>query len=110
MSRDSRGMSPMNLNERPDDASTWGIYRGTGQPLPAGERLADLLPPPPPWRAFGGQPNTENDVPPDDDGEFARRLGHDPAPSEAMVDGDEVDMVNAAIYLRRPLLVTGPPG
>ncbi|MET0135307.1 MAG: MoxR family ATPase, partial [Kibdelosporangium sp.] len=50
------------------------------------------------------------DSPPPDDGETERRLGHNETTSEAMVDSHEVDMVNAALYLRRPLLVTGPPG
>ncbi|MFD1044359.1 MoxR family ATPase, partial [Kibdelosporangium lantanae] len=65
----------MSLNERLDDASTWGVYRGTGLPLEDGQLLADLLPPPPPWRTFHGDPNAENNTPPSDDGEFARRLG-----------------------------------
>jgi MoxR-like ATPase len=94
----------------PNDTSNWGIYRGTGQRLHEGQQLADLLPAPPAWRTFDGEPNAGNDTPPGDDGEFARRLGMAATPSTAMVDQDEVDMVNAAIYLRRPLLVTGPPG
>lgn len=92
------------------DVPGWWIYRGTGQPLRDDVRLSDLLPEPPPWRRFNGGPLPENDVLPEDDGEAERRLGHKHFTSPAMVDAHEVDMVNAALYLRRPLLVTGPPG
>ncbi|MEV0639563.1 AAA family ATPase [Streptomyces sp. NPDC050619] len=86
----------------------WWIYRGTGQPLyDAG--LDDLLPPPPPWRRFSGGPAVA--PPPSDDEEIERRLGQISALS---VGSDQVrreaDMVNAALLLRRPLLVTGRPG
>jgi MoxR-like ATPase len=108
----------MNENERPEkdvatgsaDVPDWWIYRGTGQPLHDGVRLGELLPEPPQWRQFHGGPLPANDVPPDDDGESERRLGAELTSSAAMVDPREVDMVNAALYLRRPLLVTGPPG
>jgi MoxR-like ATPase len=52
----------------------------------------------------------ERDVAPEDDGESERRLGSEFHLSERDVDPHEVDMVNAALYLRRPLLVTGLPG
>jgi MoxR-like ATPase len=111
----------MSANKRPDrdvpeepkrssDVPGWWIYRGTGHPLHDGVRLDDLLPEPPRWRRFAGGPVPENDVPPEDDGESERRLGIEQFTSPAMVDPHEVDMVNAALYLRRPLLVTGPPG
>ena len=65
----------------------WRIYRGTGKP----DRAAmDRLPPPPPWRDFA---------------ELDRRRGKTYQPSD-----EEIDAVNAALYLRRPLLVTGSPG
>jgi MoxR-like ATPase len=70
-----------------------------------------LLPPPPPWRNFDGGPLPKTDEPPaDDDGETERRLGSESHLTEEDVDQHEVDMVNAALYLRRPLLITGPPG
>ncbi|MFI6307004.1 AAA family ATPase [Amycolatopsis thailandensis] len=91
------------------DAPDWWIYRGTGRPIHDID-LAQLLPAPPPWRAYRGDPPPENDVPPPDDGEAERRLGSEFTFSEQDVDAAELNMVNAALYLRRPLLVTGNPG
>jgi MoxR-like ATPase len=112
----------MDASEHPDgvapdgrppraDAPGWWIYRGTGRPL-YDLALADVLPSPPPWRTFNGVPQPANDAPAsdDDDKEAARRLGTEFNLSELDVDRHEVDMVNAALYLRRPLLVTGRPG
>ncbi|MGW3917043.1 AAA family ATPase [Streptomyces sp. NPDC005070] len=81
----------------------WGIYRGTGAPRPDG---IDALPPPPPWRDFDGGPV----LPPpfEDRSETRRRLGtHTPT---ARTDEKQLSIINAALYLRRPLLVTGRPG
>lgn len=84
-------------------ARTWGIYRGTGVPRPDG---IDALPPPPPWRAFDGGPVQPG--PPEDADETRRRLGtHTPT---APTDEAQLAVINAALYLRRPLLVTGRPG
>ena len=84
--------------------SGWPIYSG-GEPHDG----IDDLPPPPNWRAFDGGPPIDHDTIEDIDTapSIARRLGVDNSrkPSEA-----EVQMVNAALYLRRPLLVTGNPG
>ena len=87
----------------------WWIYRGIGRPW-RDVRPIDLLPPPPPWRVFDGGPLPESDTPPADDGEEQRRLGVEPNLSERDVDPREADAVNAALYLRRPLIVTGRPG
>ncbi len=89
-------------------APDWWIYRGTGNPR-FDVHLAEVLPPPPPWRAYDGR-LPENDVPPADDRESDRRLGAEVHLSERHVDLHEVNMVNAALFLRRPLLVTGNPG
>ncbi|MFI1014400.1 AAA family ATPase [Streptomyces sp. NPDC020965] len=90
------------------DQSRWWIYRGTGQPL-YDTSLRELLPAPPPWRRFTGAPVMP--PPPWDDEEIERRLGRFPPPSAASEQiRREADMVNAALYLRRPLLVTGRPG
>lgn len=109
----------MSVSEPPDkaadqraprfDTPDWWVYRGTGRPL-YDIPLTDLLPSAPPWRNFRGGPLPTHDVPPDDDGEAERRLGSRFHLSERDVDPHEVDMVNAALYLRRPLLVTGRPG
>jgi MoxR-like ATPase len=114
------GTLVMSVNEPADKVSQdkdaprfgtpdWRIYRGTGQPIPDGA-LAERLPPAPPWRSFDGGPLPDRDEPPADDGEAQRRLGARFHLAEFDVDPNEVDMVNAALYLRRPLLVTGRPG
>jgi len=99
----------MTVMRHPDSPPDWWIYRGTGRPL-ADVSLADLLPDAPPWRRFLGGPLPERDVVPPDDGEADRRLGMEHHLSARHVDPHEVEMVNAALYLRRPLLVTGRPG
>ncbi|MFE9446808.1 AAA family ATPase [Streptomyces sp. NPDC006739] len=83
----------------------WRIYRGVGQPHDGVRRL----PAPPPWRDFTASREDTRSGP--EDPSSARRLGvrrrlvENYAPRPA-----EVDAVNAALYLRRPLLVTGNPG
>ena len=88
-----------------DDAvrPAWWIYRGTGHPR--ARPLGDDLPPPPPWRDFRGGPLQPD--PPDDEDGLVRRLG---TSGGAPASREEANAVNAALYLRRPLLVTGPPG
>ncbi|WP_376706379.1 AAA family ATPase [Actinophytocola algeriensis] len=90
-------------------ASDWWIYRGTGRPL-HDVRLADQLPPPPPWRRFRGEPPPGPETLPVDDYEAERRLGAEFHLTAEDVDPREIDMVNASLFLRRPLLVTGKPG
>ncbi|MGW6915746.1 AAA family ATPase [Kitasatospora sp. NPDC054939] len=80
-----------------DGPDEWRIYRGNGGvrtlPLPAA----------PPWRRFGGAaPGPSGPV---GDLPAARR----PA-ADYRIGPQEVDVVNAALHLRRPLLVTGRPG
>lgn len=86
------------------DSPGWHVYHGTGEAASA--PIAEL-PEPPPWRRFNG---TGAVIRPDDDSaEVNRRIGalstipRKPQPLEVIT-------VNAAIYLRRPLLVTGFPG
>jgi MoxR-like ATPase len=82
----------------------WRIYLGTG----ATHDGIDRLPEPPQWRRFGGRVLD----PAPDWGDLS--IGSAPGASErahAYRPGpDVVDAVNAALYLRRPLLVTGKPG
>ncbi|MFD8478314.1 AAA family ATPase [Kitasatospora sp. NPDC059673] len=68
--------------------TSWGLFRGDGVSRPVAR-----MPEAPPWRRFGAA--TATDGPP----VHPYRLG----PAEA-------DIVNAALHLRRPLLVTGKPG
>ncbi|GAA1904188.1 MoxR family ATPase [Streptomyces durmitorensis] len=82
--------------------SLWPVYTGTNEPHDGITRL----PPPPPWRAFDGGPVLQT---PTDDGSATSpdrvHRAHTYRATETCVQ-----LVNAALYLRRPLLVTGPPG
>ncbi|WP_405788679.1 AAA family ATPase [Streptomyces sp. NBC_01367] len=86
----------------------WLIYRGVGEPHDG----IDALPDPPPWRDFDGGPVAEPDGPAQvADGNVARRLGaHRQAAELHRPEPEELEAINAALYLRRPLLVTGFPG
>ncbi|MGC5038339.1 MULTISPECIES: AAA family ATPase [unclassified Streptomyces] len=90
------------------DPDAWHIYRGTGQPR-GDAPLSELLPPAPPWREFSGGPLITEE-PPRDEAEFTRRLGPADAPLARVASPQERDLVNAALFLRRPLIVAGPPG
>lgn len=82
----------------------WRIYRGTGE---AAAAPIAALPQPPPWRRFNGEGAAGR--PDRDGGETARRIGG-ASHRRHLSTPHEVSMVNAALYLRRPLLVTGRPG
>ncbi|THA70342.1 AAA family ATPase [Streptomyces sp. A0958] len=86
------------------EPSEWLIYRGVGEPH---DEVAQL-PPPPPWRDFtGGRAAAGADGTESAD----RRLGIPGRVAEEHRPGaEELEMINAALYLRRPLLVTGDPG
>ncbi|MEV3859095.1 MoxR family ATPase [Streptomyces sp. NPDC050095] len=84
--------------------SQWPVYTGTAEPHDG----IDRLPAPPPWRAFDGGPVLETPAANADAAAVSpdrRHRAHTYRPTP-----DSVDLVNAALYLRRPLLVTGPPG
>ena len=55
--------------------------------------------PAPPWRQFYAADGTRTN-------DFKRRFGK----GTFMTNAKNIEIVNAAIYLRRPLLVTGDPG
>lgn len=80
----------------------WLIYRGSGEPHDA---IADL-PEAPPWRRFDGEIAEEPAV----TSTVGSRPGVDDRAESYLPSDDVVEMVNAALYLRRPLLVTGKPG
>jgi MoxR-like ATPase len=67
--------------------SVWPIFRGTQKPHPDISGLPD----PPPWRQFGPRRKEERG-------------------GEYQANPKEIQLVNAALFLRRPLLVTGKPG
>lgn len=83
----------------------WLIYRGTGEPH---DDLASKLPPPPTWRTFDGEPLVSPLV--GAESSASRRLGALARAATYQASSEEVELVNAALYLRRPLLVTGKPG
>lgn len=84
--------------------TAWPIYTGVGVPHDG----IESLPPPPNWRSFDGGPSLPS--PPTDrpDPSTIRRLG--PGSNRRVPNVDEIQMINAALFLRRPLLVTGRPG
>lgn len=80
----------------------WWIYQGPGS---AAERLERLRPSAPPWRRFraiGAQYRL-----PADDTAWEETLERG---SGFVPEDHEIDVVNTALYLRRPLLITGKPG
>lgn len=81
----------------------WRIFKGNREPHDDILRL----PGPPPWRpARATAPVTDRVVP--EDTALSPRVLHN---GKTYQSTDEiVDVVNAALYLRRPLLVTGDPG
>lgn len=80
----------------------WRIFTGQAEPHDGIDRLPDA----PDWRKFEGKVAGVTAVPPlmgrdEDRGKtFRVAKGHT----------DLIDVVNAALYLRRPLLITGKPG
>ena len=79
-----------------DTTASWHLFRGTGEPH---DGIDDdkLLPKPPPWRRYRGEP-------------VERQLVEATIRTRFVVEPEELDLINAALFLRRPLLVTGKPG
>jgi MoxR-like ATPase len=78
-------------------AKDWKIYTGTGKP--AGTTRG--LPEPPPWRTYSG-------TVPERDRTIAENA--EPNGTKFKARPDVIEAVNAALYLRRPLMLTGRPG
>ncbi|MEV4139399.1 MoxR family ATPase [Dactylosporangium sp. NPDC049742] len=78
----------------------WWIYTGSGEPHDAVEHR---LPEAPPWRTFAAAAD-------DNDTASERRIGRHHLATAYQPDFNEIELINAALYLRRPLLVTGKPG
>jgi MoxR-like ATPase len=77
-------------------------YRGTGEPDP--DASARPLPDVPPWReSLRARSVSTSATAAATGGRAARGMRY-------QIDPEEVERVNAALYLRRPLLVTGEPG
>ncbi|WP_019629532.1 AAA family ATPase [Actinomadura atramentaria] len=75
----------------------WLLYTGRREPHDGIRRLPD----PPRWRTFDGSPVLDR---------VAGGSGSEHRARTYLPSDDAVQQVNAALYLRRPLLVTGPPG
>ncbi|MFG1805060.1 AAA family ATPase [Streptomyces sp. NPDC049040] len=93
----------------PRPAPDWWIYRCAPEPHDGILRLPGA----PPWRSFTGD-GTRDDVletpAPEPSATEHRRLGRNAQASFYQADREEIHLVNMALLLRRPLLVTGPPG
>lgn len=72
----------------------WKIFQ-PGNPPPHHD-ITTKLPPPPSWREYGNENKVNNEK---------KKRG-----AKFQARDEEIDLVNAALYLRRPLLVTGKPG
>ena len=87
------------------DMEDWRIF--TGQAMP--HDGIDRLPEPPNWRKFQGAMRSDDraiGVPGLTDRDEDRGRTFRVSPENT----DLIDVVNAALYLRRPLLITGKPG
>ncbi|MFD7705773.1 AAA family ATPase [Streptomyces sp. NPDC059785] len=84
--------------------SLWPVYTGTSEPHDG----VDRLPAPPPWRAFDGGPVLPTPAEEGDTSATSPDRRHRARTYRAT--DEAVQLVNAALCLRRPLLVTGPPG
>jgi MoxR-like ATPase len=82
----------------------WWIYQGPGD---ADARLSRLATQEPPWRRFTGVPDLDYSRPGAESAAWQETLrrGEGYVPDQA-----EKEAVNTALYLRRPLLITGKPG
>lgn len=79
-------------NTRPNaESDDWRLFRGDGQVRQV------RMPEAPPWRRFGQRDAQRSAVPTDPYRPY-------------LIDQPQIDVVNAALHLRRPLLVTGHPG
>ncbi|CAM5376907.1 AAA family ATPase OS=Streptomyces alboniger OX=132473 GN=CP975_30505 PE=4 SV=1 [Streptomyces alboniger] len=82
----------------------WSVYTGNSEPHDG----IDELPAPPPWRAFDGGPALPPPADADDEAAVSPDRMH--RARTYVATPESVQLVNAALCLRRPLLVTGPPG
>ncbi|WP_329124555.1 AAA family ATPase [Streptomyces sp. NBC_01465] len=82
----------------------WPVYTGASEPH---DGIAQL-PPPPPWRDFNGGPVLR--APADIAGGAGASPDRVHRAQTYRATEKSIQLVNAALYLRRPLLVTGPPG
>ena len=93
----------------------WHIFHGNNQPL----LESPTLPPPSPWRQFGddGEQHVHTEAAADywaklqEQAPIRFRDRHRGRTFQIRTDQDKIiEAVNASLYLRRPLLITGRPG
>ncbi|ONM48856.1 AAA family ATPase [Nocardia donostiensis] len=88
-------------------APRWHVFHGSGEPRPHGWAA---VPPPMISRTFSGSPTLPPPEPqPDQPAQMDRKLGRDGIGAHQL-RSDDLDVINAALLCRRPLLVTGAPG
>jgi MoxR-like ATPase len=83
--------------------STWQVFEGSGKPHD-GMKAFIVNSPPPSWRRFSGVAGDQGQLVVDPD--LAQRFRK----AKFQAIPKEIAVVNAALYLRRPLLITGKPG
>ena len=84
-------------------SSEWYVFKGNdadGKINEIGLKANDL-PPAPPWRTFGAKQSDQDEK----TGDRPKKRGE-----TFQVREHEKEMINAALFLRRPLLITGNPG
>nr|WP_199296616.1 MoxR family ATPase [Leptolyngbya sp. FACHB-711] len=90
-----------------DSVNDWRIFQGTGQPHDG----IDQLPDPPSWRQFGHKAEIpESAFIAAQNYDATRTILRGQSFRISADQSDLVNVVNAALYLRRPLLITGKPG
>jgi MoxR-like ATPase len=103
------GVTASTSTERTDGPSSWWRYTGTGE---RGRSIT--FPDPPEWRRFTTPavrtPEGMEAPVPEESDETIRRLGRFPTSIPYAKRRHELDLINAAIYLRRPMLITGKAG
>lgn len=88
-----------------ETAADWKIFTGNRTPHDGVDRILDAAPP---WRPFKrGKVTRERRLP---DGDGSDTGADTDRGTTFQCDARMVEMVNAALYLRRPLLITGKPG
>jgi MoxR-like ATPase len=80
------------MTRKRTETPPWHVFRHSGE-----DRSNVPLPAPPPWRTFRSSERKDGD-------------GKNVRYPKFIFEDHEIDLINAAIYLRRPLLVTGKPG
>lgn len=92
-------------------AESWWVFSGSGEPHNDIERLLGDHSPPP-WRDFAKRPNRQDVAP------ISRQLNWEAEKERGQVfrfgetekEHELISLINTALYLRRPMLVTGKPG